>query len=452
MNISFVICVYPPEGEPSAVMAEELARSWVRSGNDVTVVCPFPNRPHGVVHPGFRRTWRSIKNIHGVRVVRVWTWLIGRRRLHINRIMENISFGISAALTLLFSKRPDVIVLASWPILSRLPILLVSYLRRVSIINYVKDLYPEAMSSAGMLKASSPLYRLLVRLDSFICRHVKHTVVISDSVREVVAETRKLDPSHLSVIRDFLNLDAIRPFPGRSRWREEVGISRDDMVFMYAGTMGLASRVDVLTEVARLTASANDVRIVCIGEGVLKDGMLQEKAAQDLTNLLIFPFQPRERVSEVQSSADVMLMLTARNMGVSSVPSKLITYLAVGKPVLAAAEEDSDLARLIRDNGLGLVVEPENPESIAEAMLSLRSLGRTALADMGMRARRYAEAHYSVERAVSQFQTLLFPGENRPAVTAEGADNSLIENRSETPILSTMQNKAQQVNEREISK
>jgi colanic acid biosynthesis glycosyl transferase WcaI len=407
VRITFVVAVYPPEGEPSAVMAAELARGWGREGHEVTVVCPFPSRPRGIVHEGFRRRLKEGRIENGVRVVRVWTWLIGERRRAIDRILENLTFGISSALALLLSRKPDVVLLESWPILAQVPVLLVSKIRRIRLINYVKDLYPDAAVAAGFIKKHGFVERLLLRADRLVFQKSTHNVVISDSVRDWVVRTRNLVPSRVSVIRDWLDLNEIRPFDGVSDWRKEAGIPNEATVFMYAGTMGHASGVNILIQVAKELIGTEDVRIVCIGEGVLKREMESQKASERLTNLLLLPFQPRARIAEVQSCADVMLLLTGRDMGVSSIPSKLITYLAVGRPILCAANGDSDLARMIRENHLGVVVEPADPRAIADGMRLMHSLPADALSAMGARARGFADSNYSIDRAFSQFQALL---------------------------------------------
>ncbi|MBW8000401.1 MAG: glycosyltransferase family 4 protein [Planctomycetes bacterium] len=110
MNIMFIVAVYPPEGEPTAVMAKQIAEHLVSQGHSVTIVCPFPNRPHGEIFPGYKRKWTSVTDENGVRVIRVLTWFINRKRSFIHRLLENISFGITSSLKVL-SNRPDLIFL-----------------------------------------------------------------------------------------------------------------------------------------------------------------------------------------------------------------------------------------------------------------------------------------------------------------------------------------------------
>src|SRR5262245_36022895 len=155
MRILFIIAVYPPEGEPTAVMGAELAREWSRMGHSVYVICPLPNRPQGVLFAGFKRRPLSRFNSGAVRGVRVWTWLVGEERRPLNRVLENVTFGLMSSLVLLFSRKPDVVVAESWPIFAMIPVSLVCALRRIKLVNYIKDLYPEALIAARMLRSDS---------------------------------------------------------------------------------------------------------------------------------------------------------------------------------------------------------------------------------------------------------------------------------------------------------
>jgi colanic acid biosynthesis glycosyl transferase WcaI len=134
--------------------------------------------------------------------------------------------------------------------------------------------------------------------------------------------------------------------------------------------------------------------------------MLEEARVLGLTNLLMLPFQPRERLCEVQSSADLMLLTVAPNVGASSVPSKLITYLAVGKPVVCAAAPDTDVARLVRETGVGQVVDPGSPHALADAIRSMRTRSTAELESMGRRAREFALQDHSLDNALKRFDRL----------------------------------------------
>ena len=406
MRIAFVSAVYPPESEPTAVMTHELAARWVAAGHEVEIVCPFPNRPKGEFYPGFDLAVHRKYDEGGVKVNRVITWPIGKGRKVANRLLENASFGVTSAALLGVSCRPDVLVVESWPIFATFSALEAARTRRIPVVNYIKDIYPEAAVSAGILKADSLATKAARELDRWICRRAAINVVISEGMRDHLSESRRLPKTRFAIVRDWLDLGQIRPFEGAKSWRREVGLPAEDFVCMVAGTLGLASGVDVVVKVADVLKGEANLQFVCVGEGVLKQAMVEEVERLNLRNVSLLPFQPRDRVAEMQSSADVMLLTTAPNMGVSSVPNKFITYLAVGKPILCAVRDDSELAAVVREWDVGLVVEPGSPKALAEGVLRLRSLGTERLRDMGRRARELALERYSLDVAVQSFERL----------------------------------------------
>jgi colanic acid biosynthesis glycosyl transferase WcaI len=322
-------------------------------------------------------------------------------------LLENVSFGLSASLTLLIIRRPDVVLMESWPIMSQVLIMLAARVRGLKVVNYVKDIYPEAMIAAGLLSKESRLAKILSRVDAWVCRAAALNITIGDGMTELLASTRGVARERLMVINDWVDLEVIRPFVGTSTWREENGIRESDFVCMFAGTLGLASRADILVEVARAFGPAEQTRIVCVGEGVLKQEMDRVATRDGLSSLVLLPFQPRQRVAEVQSSADVMLLTSSAGMGASSIPSKLITYLGVGKPVICSVDADSDISRLVTGEHVGLVVEPGSAAAIVAAIREMRAMGPAALSEMSRRARQVAVDRFSLPAALRCFDAVV---------------------------------------------
>ena len=406
MRIVLVSAVFPPEPEPSSVMAAELARAWARAGHDVTVIAPVPNRPHGVVYPGYRwKLWKRDSD-DGARVLRVRSWLIGGRRRAVDRVFENVTFGVGSAAALLAQSRPDVVVLETWPILAAATVVAECAARGIPVVNYIKDIFPEAASAAGLLQANSGLTSALMRLDRWVCHHADVNVVISERAAAFLARARSLPPAKVVSIPDWLDLTAIAPTDGGPAWRAELGLDLGERVFMFAGTMGHASRVDILVSVADKLKHHRSIRLVCVGQGVLKPGMAAEIERLRLNNLTLLPFQPRELLPDMQSAAYAMLLTTSAEMGLSSVPNKLITYLAMGKPVICAAPPETDAAALVREHDLGVVVPPENPAMLAEAIKWMAELDHARLAAIGQRARAIALDRYSLPSALARFDRL----------------------------------------------
>ena len=406
MRIALVSAVFPPEPQPSSVMAAELASAWVRAGHEVTVIAPVPNRPQGAVYPGFeRRLWAST-SFAGARCLRVRSWLIGERRRAVDRVLENVTFGLGSAAALLVQSRPDVVIVETWPILAAATVVAECAARGIPVVNYIKDIFPEAATAAGIVPSDSMLTRALLRLDRWVCHRADVNVVISERAAAFLARSRRLPAAKVASIPDWLDLTAIAPTDGGPAWRKEVGLGPDERVFMFAGTMGHASRVDILVSVAEKLRHRQHIRLVCVGQGVLKPRMAAEIERLGLKNLVLLPFQQRERVPDMQSAADAMLLTTSADMGLTSVPNKLITYLAMGKPVVCAAPPETDVAALVKEHDLGVVVPPEDPSRLAEAIEWMAGQDRTWLAATGQRARSMALERYSLPSALARFDRL----------------------------------------------
>ncbi len=407
MKISFIVAIYPPEREPSSVMAKEIAEYLKGLGHDVTIICPFPNRPKGEVFEGFERSFRQVFDEDGVRVIRVGTWLLGPERKIFDRVMEGCTFGVASSLVLLLDRRCDVLLSESWPIFGQFPTALAAKIFGIPVVNYIKDIFPEAAIAAGILRKGSFTARLFEKIDSFICNSAVQNVVISEGMEDVFTKGRGLSKDKFTICWDWLDLSAMKPVDVGASWRNEVGLDADDFVCMYAGTFGLASGVEVLLDVAERVRERKRVRIVCIGDGVLKEKLEEEKEKRGLDNFLVLPFQPRERVPEVQSSADAMILTSSPEMGLSSIPSKFITYLAMGNPTICSVAEASDIGRTVLGQEIGLVVPPGDANALAEAILELETLDDDELKSMGERARSVALSRYSIESALESITEIL---------------------------------------------
>ena len=374
--------------------------------HDVTVIAPLPNRPHGVRYPGFPLRLWTTRDVGGARSIRVWSWLIGKTRPSLARVLENITFGITSAVALMFSRRPDVVIVESWPVLATAAVLAVCKARGIPSVNYIKDIYPEAAVAGGVLRPDRVAGALL-RLDRWVCQQATCNVVISSAAASFLVESRCVPAGKVRIIFDWLDLKSIGPTDGGPGWRAEHGLGEDEVVFMFAGTLGFASRVDLLVDVAEKLRAHDKIRLVCVGHGPLKARMEEEINRRSLKNLILLPFQPRERVSDMQSAADVMLLTTSAQIGSSSVPSKLITYLAVAKPVICSVPEGSDIAALVQEEKLGRVVPPEDPVALADAITNMTAASREDLVAISRRARAIALSRHSLEGAVARFDRLL---------------------------------------------
>jgi colanic acid biosynthesis glycosyl transferase WcaI len=159
-------------------------------------------------------------------------------------------------------------------------------------------------------------------------------------------------------------------------------------------------------ELARRNAGNPDVRVVVVSEGIGAEWLRKEAAAADLTNLLIFPYQPFPDLPSVLATGDVLVGILEKEAGEFSVPSKTLSYLCAARPLLLAMPPENLAARITRDHGAGLTVAPTDMDGFIDAAIRLRS-SPGLRARMARSARAYAEATFPIEKTAATFAEIL---------------------------------------------
>ncbi len=401
-----VVCPnFPPEPVAAGTMAEELAGRLTALGHTVTLLVQFPSRPKGELYPGYSRRLRAVRTSGPLRVIRCGSWLVGSKRRHWNRIMENITFGLTSALNAFREERPDLLIVETWPLIAVQMLMLVARLWKTPCVYYVQDVYPEAAEELGVIRKTGWVASLLRMWDTRLCRSCAKVVAISESMRDLIC-ARGVGVERVAVIPNWVDSDRFPQRPRWNEWRVRIGIPESRFVAMFAGNLGLVSGADILVEVAERLQGHSDLLILCVGEGAIKGKMTGDSSRGGLTNLRFEPFQPPESLADMHGAADALLLTLRDGESDSSVPSKFISYLAAGRPVICSADRKSSVANIVRAAQVGIVTPPRDAAAIADAILQLRDDPGRAM-QMGQNGRRHFEAHFTLNRALGQFTELL---------------------------------------------
>jgi colanic acid biosynthesis glycosyl transferase WcaI len=361
--------VFPPEVHPSAVMVEELAKDLTGRGFEVTVAAGFPHHPFGRLYPGFRKKWLKIEKQNGFRVVRGWH-LINPGSGLIPRALVMASQCLGYLNGILNGRQPSVVISYGPPLIGPLVSAMIARSCRAQLITVIYDLYPDILVETGHLK-NPFLITALRKMENLILRLSHRIVVLSPGFRRTLIEDKGVAPEKVAVIPVWLDLRDIAPRERDNPWRREMKIPPEKFVVLYAGTIGLVSGAEVVLEAARHLESNTDILFLFVGAGYAKDLVEAEVRRTGRDNVRFLPYQPRERLSEVQATADVSLVTLAPGRGRTSVPSKVLGYLAAARPVVAAVDAECDTADLIRNAECGLVAPPGQGEGLAKAIMHL---------------------------------------------------------------------------------
>ncbi|NJN63403.1 MAG: glycosyltransferase family 4 protein [Acidobacteria bacterium] len=403
MKILLICYIFPPEVAPAGVMVKELAEDLAARGHSVTVQTGWPNHPQGKLFADFRMRFCRTEKMGAFTLQRV-AHVIAEKSSATRRASVYGSFALSSLINGLRLPRHDAVFCISTPVLGVWTAWALARIWRARFVNVIFDLWPEAILNAGLI-SESRMYRALRAADTLNCRWSDSISVLSEGMkREVIA--RDLPSDKIHVVPYWIDTERIRPQPRLNAWRDENGIAPTRFVALFAGTIGHASGAGVLCEAAKRLRERRDVLILFVGEGALKANLEATAKAERLENVRFLPFQPENRLNEVQATADVGLVTLLENAGKSSLPSKVLGYMAAGRPVVASASLDSDTAHLVNSVPCGVVCPPEDPDALAAAILALAD-DPERRADLGARARRHVESTFSRTTVVDRYEALI---------------------------------------------
>lgn len=403
MNVLITTQVFPPEIHPTAVMVQQLARYLAQRGHDVTVACGHPHHPTGRLPSGWSRRLLEREQSDGVRVLRGWHAISPSRSIAV-RAAVFVSQAIGTTAAALGAPAPDVVVNYGPPFIGPLLSAAIAKAHGAPLLSVIYDIYPDVVIGSG--KLTNPLAIALAKRAERAQYGVSDRIlVLSEGFRRTL-QAKGVRPEKVITVPVWLDADEITPGNRDNAWRRRHGIDEESKVVLYAGTIGLVSGAHVVLEAAERLRARSDVLFLFVGEGQVKDELEAAANASALRNVRFLPFQPREALRDVQASADASLVTLAPGRGATSVPSKVIGYMAAGRPVVASVDPDCDTAEVIRSAGCGVLVPPGDGAALARALDVL-------LADdeerrlMSRRARRAFEERFAADAALRGYADIL---------------------------------------------
>ena len=404
MKLLITTNIFPPERHPSAIIAKELTEYATDHGWQVSVVTGFPNHPFGKLFTGYKRRLIQVHDQNGYRLVRAWHLISGSSKL-ISRALVMVSQTGAYLIGALACSRPDVVINGPPPIIGPLISGLIARAYGAKLVNVIYDIYPDAAVNLGILKNPTIIAaaRKVERLTYFLSDQI---TVLSEGFRQTLILGKKVDPEKVSVIPVWLDGSEVFPQDRDNNWRREIGIPLDKFIVLYAGTIGLVSGAEVVAKAARLLVSNLEILFLLVGTGQAKNRV--ERMAQEagLKNIQFLPFQDRERLSEVQATADLSLVTLAPGSGKSSVPSKILGYMAAARPIIASVDSDCDTAKIIREAGCGTVVPPNDANALAEGITYYFKRSRERHI-AGLSGRRYFLENFEKRKVLRNYLKLL---------------------------------------------
>lgn len=370
MRILFLTDNFAPEVNAPASRTFEHCREWAARGHGVTVVTGVPNFPSGRVMAGYNnRLWQR-ETMDGVDVIRVWTF-IARNEGFALRILDYVSYMITAAIAGLFVRRPDVIVATSPQFFTLLAARFVSLLRRVPWVLELRDIWPESIKAVDAMQ-DSLLIRLMERIERYLYRVADQIITVTHTFKTILVG-KGVDTRKIEVVTNGVDLAHYTPRDGSSL-RQRLNLD-GKLVVGYIGTLGMAHALETLVDAATLAkadSALSDVHFVVVGEGARKEALMALAAERGLDNLSFHPPVPKKEVAEWWALLDATVVhLRRTELFESVIPSKIFECMAMGVPILMGVHGEA--LAIVENAKAGIAFEPENPHALLRQISLIRN-------------------------------------------------------------------------------
>ena len=402
MNLKILILSinYWPEVTGIGAFTTYRAEHLVASGHEVEVCTTFPYYPEWKVPVPYAGKIAQSEERNGVKIVRSYAY-IPNPVTAMKRVFFEASFIASATLRALRRKRPDVLLVVSPPLGLAASAIFLSRLWRVPYVFDVEDLQPDAASDLGMLPGWA--LRFLYRVEEAAYRHARLVTTLTPSMRKKIVDkgvpnekVELLEPRMDDSLVDLVEEEG-------SAFRQRYHLEEKFLV-THSGNMGVKQGLDVVLGAAALNRSDDSMCFLFVGDGA-DCGRIQRRAAElKLQNVKFLPLLSQQDFRGLLAASGVCLVTQQQSVSEIAFPSKIVTYLAAGRPIIASVNPDCEVARVVRESGAGRVVDAEEPEALSFALQEMR---HEDLSKFSENARDYARLRWSSVRVLGHLERSL---------------------------------------------
>jgi glycosyltransferase involved in cell wall biosynthesis len=405
LRVVLVSQYFPPEVGATQSRMQSFAEYLALRGHAVTVIAELPNHPQGVMRPEYRGRFLEDDRSNSYRVLRVWV-KTSSEKTQMTRLSFYLSFmGLATAVSPL-AGRADVVVATTPPLFTGLAGLAIARASAAPLVLDVRDLWPAAATS---LLQISPGWetRVAEAIEGGLYRAATAVTAVTRPFCEHIDAIRAAAPGTVLLPNGTLE----QFFVGRTVGGDLLGVRRDRFVVTFAGTLGIAQALPSVLEAAEQLEDTAELLLV--GDGPMKAIICDLARAKGLANVHFRAQIPLDEIPPLLAASDALLVpLSGHPTFEQFVPSKLIDFMAVGRPVILSAAGEA--ARILTRADAGIVVPPEDPDALARAVHWLAEHPAEAEA-MGARGRAFAAKHLRSVQA-ARLEQVLFDAVGRRSV------------------------------------
>ncbi len=387
---------------PETFKINDLCLALKERGHDVTIYTGLPNYPQGSFFKGYSFKGPYRETFQGMDVYRIPLWPRGGKK-GFSLILNYVSYFIMASLLapLVSSKKYDQIFIYQLsPITVAIPGIVLKYLKRIPLTLWVTDLWPESLEATGVVK-NKKLLSLVGVMVKWIYKNSDKILITSKGFKKAI-ETFSINPEKIEYWPQwaeniFYNKTIIAP-------KEKSKLFDNGFNIVFAGNIGSAQDFETIIEAACKLKKFPDIRFIIIGDGIMKSWV--DKKIQELDlNKTFYTIgkKPLEHMPYYFEKADALLLTLKKSFIFSiTIPSKLQTYLASGKPIIVGI--DGEASDIVQNWNSGVTAKAGNAESLKKAILKLYHADHKTLTSYGYNSRKCYQEEFHREALITKLE------------------------------------------------
>lgn len=401
---------YFPDESATSRMVASLATGLARLGHDVYVITGrhYHDRPDRLP---------ASEVLNGVMIRRVWITSSGQGGLW-GRALDYLTFHMSVIWRIRqLARRGDAIIACTDPPLLSVTAMIATLGTGAVLINWLHDLYPEAATRLRVLDEKRLAVRALFWLRNASLWWARRNVTPIAGMAELLSAGGH---GSFTIIRQWSDGEEIRPVaPENNRLHREWSL-QDKFVISYSGNFGRVHDFNTILNAAQRLRERNDIVFLFVGDGPKRHIVEDAVRLRGLDNVVLKPLQPRERLAESLSAADVHLVSLLPELEACCVPSKFYGILAAGRPIVFIGDRRGELGRTLQEAQCGVSVDVGDDTALAQVIATLAA-SETQCRAMGKRAHQTFEAAFSERIGVGAWNQLLIDIDPRSRLPTRSA-------------------------------
>lgn len=401
---------WPEPGAPSVRYAA-IVRTLRELGVSVDVLTGVPNYPTGRVLPGYRRLGFQVEEHDGAHIHRSPLFPYGGRNRWL-RLLNHGSLAASATLAAIRGRAIDLVLAETPPLPLAVTAAAIARRNGVPLVVYVADLWPDVALAMGALREGWLADRLR-SLEAFVYRNAARITVPTEGLFAALTAHPAAGPGKVLLLPNGVDPDVFHPIPAADCEVERTALGlAGRALFLYAGTIGHAQALDTIVDTAVALRDRSDIVFAFLGDGPERGRLEGRTRALRLDNVVFAGAVPPEHVARYLSLARATIApLRAVDLFAATRPAKILPSLACARPVIFCGR--GEMAAIIEREGCGVVVPPEDPARLADAVRRLADSDEDARA-MGERGQTWALRDYDFRGLVRRWWDAVSEGLPRP--------------------------------------